>query len=236
MEFILEGLKTALKLLLRGDKEVLQITLLTFKVCGTATLLSVFIGLPVGLFLALRDFPGKRFIITIVNTGMGLPPVVVGLWVSILLWRYGPLGFLNLMYTPTAIIIAQAVIASPIIMGLSMAAIQQLDPNLRLQLKALGASKFQLTLLLISEARLSLLAAVIAGFGGVVSEVGAAMMVGGNVKGLTRVLTTAISLHVSRGEFELAIALGLILMFLSFLITYFLTTVQQRRTYNWKKY
>ena len=230
MNAILDGFKTAFVLLISGDKEVIQITWLTLKVCGTATLLSVLIGLPTGIFLALHDFPLKKIVVTIVNTGMGLPPVVVGLWVALLLWRSGPFGFLNIIYTPTAIVIAQAVIASPIVTGLSMAAIQQLDPNLPIQLKALGASNLQTVCILLKEARLSLLAAVIAGFGGVISEVGAALMVGGNIKGYSRVLTTAIRLHVSRGEFGYAIALSIILMLLSFTITYVLTRVQQRRT------
>jgi tungstate transport system permease protein len=236
MKFIIEGLKTALILLKTGDSQVINITMLTLKVCGIATLLSVIIGVPIGIYLALREFPGRRIIVTLVNVGMGLPPVVVGLLVSIMLWRYGPLGFLGLMYTPTAIVIAQAVIASPLVIGLTMSAIQSLDPNLAVQIKALGATKWQLMWILISEARLGLLAAVIAGFGGVVSEVGAAMMVGGNVKDLTRVLTTAISLHVSRGDFGMAIALSIILLLLSFMVTYILTTAQQRRALKWTKY
>lgn len=236
MKFILEGLKTALLLLKNADPQVIRITLLTFKVCGLATLVSVIIGVPLGVFLALRDFYGKRVIVTIVNVGMGLPPVVVGLFVSIMLWRYGPLGFLRLMYTPSAIVIAQAVIASPLVIGLTMAAIQGLDPDLAIQIKALGATRWQLMWILVSEARLGLLAAVIAGFGGVISEVGASAMVGGNVKDLTRVLTTAISLHVSRGDFGMAIALSLILLLLSFVVTYILTTAQQRRALKWTKY
>jgi tungstate transport system permease protein len=159
---------------------------------------------------------------------MGLPPVVVGLFVSIFLWRSGPLGALELLYTPTAIITAQFVIAAPIVTGLTMAAMQQLNPKLRLQLLALGASRGQLLWLLMREARLPLLAAVMAGFGGVISEVGASMMVGGNIQGQTRVLTTATVLETGKGNFDIAIALGVILLLLTFAVNYLLTWIQQR--------
>jgi len=216
-------------MLLTGDPEVFQITFLTLRVSGTATLISLLIGVPLGTLLALTNFPGRRFFISIVNTGMGLPPVVAGLWISMFLWRAGPLGSLDLMYTPTAIIIAQAVIASPIVVALTSAAIQQIDPKLRLQIKALGATKLQYLWFLIKEARFSLLAAVIAGFGAVVSEVGASMMVGGNVKGLSRVLTTATVMEVSKGNFDVAIALSAILVLLAYLTTLGLTILQQKR-------
>jgi len=229
MDLILEGLRKAFYMLLTGDPEVFQITFLTLRVSGTATLISLLIGVPLGTLLALTNFPGRRFFISIVNTGMGLPPVVAGLWISMFLWRAGPLGSLDLMYTPTAIIIAQAVIASPIVVALTSAAIQQIDPKLRLQIKALGATKLQYLWFLIKEARFSLLAAVIAGFGAVVSEVGASMMVGGNVKGLSRVLTTATVMEVSKGNFDVAIALSAILVLLAYLTTLGLTILQQKR-------
>jgi ABC-type tungstate transport system, periplasmic component len=216
-------------MILTGDPEVLRITLLTLQVSGTATLISLIIGIPFGTVLALKRFPGRDFLMSIVNTGMGMPPVVAGLWISILLWRSGPLGSLNLIYTPTAIIIAQAVIASPIVVGLTSAAISQVDPKLRLQIKALGATKLQYLWFLLKEARFSLLAAVIAGFGAVVSEVGASMMVGGNVKGLSRVLTTATVMEVSKGNFDVAIALSAILVLVSYLTTLWLTVLQQKR-------
>ena len=154
---------------------------------------------------------------SLINTGMGLPPVVVGLFVTILLWRNGPLGLLELLYTPTAIIIAQAVIATPIVAGISLAAIQKLPEALRLQILALGATRLQMIWMLIKEARLPLLAAVMAGFGGVISEVGASIMVGGNIKGYTRVLTTATVMETGRGNFDVAIALGVILLIFSLL-------------------
>src|SRR5574337_468464 len=228
MELIWQGTKQAVLLLLHGDPEVLRIMLLSLQVSGTATLLSLLIGIPLGTVLALSRFPGRSIAISLVNTGMGLPPVVVGLFVSIFLWRAGPLGFLELLYTPTAIVIAQFVIAAPIVTGLTMAAMQQLDPKLRLQLLALGASRGQLLWLLMREARLPLLAAVMAGFGGVISEVGASMMVGGNLLGQTRVLTTATVLETGKGNFDVAIALSVILLALVFGVNYLLTWIQQR--------
>jgi tungstate transport system permease protein len=166
---------------------------------------------------------------------MGLPPVVVGLFVSIFLWRSGPLGFLELIYSPTAMIIAQVIIALPIVAGLTMASFQTLDPNLMLQLFGIGASKPQALWILCKEARLPMLAAVMAGFGGVISEVGASMMVGGNIRGQTRVLTTATVLETSKGNFDIAIALGLILIVLTFAINFFLTYIQQRGQLRWPR-
>ncbi len=228
MELILEGIKKAFWLLFTFDPEVMGITLLSLKISGTATLVSLFLGVSVGTVVALNRFPGRRFVISLINTGMGLPPVVVGLFVTIFLWRNGPLGFLQVLYTPTAIIIAQAVIATPIIMGVSLAAIQKLPENMRLQILALGATRFQMIVILIKEARLPLLAAVMAGFGSVISEVGASIMVGGNIKGYTRVLTTATVMETSRGNFDVAIALGILLLLFSFIINAILTGVQQR--------
>ncbi|MZP28404.1 ABC transporter permease subunit [Heliobacterium undosum] len=229
MDLIIEGVGQAIRLLIQGDPEVWAVTLLTLRVSGLATLISVLIGVPLGVLLAQSRFPGKAVVVSLVNTGMGLPPVVVGLFVTIMLWRSGPLGLLGLLYTPAAMIIAQAVIASPIVMGLTFAAIEQLDPNLRLQILSLGATRWQVYWRLIQEARLSILAAVIAGFGGVVSEVGASMMVGGNVKGLTRVLTTATVMEVSKGNLDVAIALSLILLALAYGVTLVLTVIQQGR-------
>ncbi len=229
MSFIGTGIAEALRMLVTGNKEVLEITWRTFQVSGTATLISVLIGVPIGTFLALKGFFGRNLVISVVNLGMGLPPVVVGLVTWLCLTRYGPLGFLGLLYTPTAMVVAQAIIASPIVAGFTIAAIQSINPKMRLQILALGANRLQFLLLLLREARLGLLAAVIAGFGGVISEVGASIMVGGNIKGYTRVLTTAIALEVSKGSFELATALSIILLLLAFLITAVLTSIQQHR-------
>ena len=235
MELILHGIGQAFRLILTADSEVLGITLLSLQISGTATLLSLVLGIPLGIGIALAYFPGRNFIVSLINTGMGLPPVVVGLFVSIFLWRSGPLGFLELLYTPTAMVIAQVVIAFPIVAGLTMAAFQTLNPNLRLQLLGIGASRFQLLWLLCKEARLPLLAAVMAGFGGVISEVGASMMVGGNIRGQTRVLTTATVLETGKGNFEIAIALGLLLLLLTFAVNFFLTHIQQREQIRWPK-
>ncbi|OGP86100.1 MAG: tungstate transporter permease, partial [Deltaproteobacteria bacterium RBG_16_58_17] len=183
--------KKAFFLIFTLDTEVLGITLLSLKVSGLATLISLFIGISAGTAVALSRFPGRQLFVSLINTGMGLPPVVVGLFVTIFLWRNGPLGFLEILYTPTAMILAQTVIAAPIVTGITLAAIQHLPANLRLQILALGATRVQMVWLLVKEARLPLLAAVMAGFGGVISEVGASIMVGGNIKGYSRVLTTA---------------------------------------------
>lgn len=229
MELIWEGIREAVRLLFTLDPEVLQITLLTLALSGLATLVSLALGIGAALVLALTRFPGRGLLISLVNTGMGLPPVVVGLFVTILLWRNGPLGALHLLYTPVAIVIAQAIIATPIIAGLSLAALQQLPTNLRLQILTLGATRPQMVWLLIKEARLPLMAAVMAGFGGVISEVGASIMVGGNIKGSTRVLTTATVMETSKGNFDLAIALSVILLALAFGVNAALTHIQQRR-------
>lgn len=226
---IVEGLLEAVRLLVTLDDEVLNITWRTLQVSGTATLISVLIGIPAGTALALTRFFGRGFVVSVVNFGMGLPPVVVGLVTWLLLSRYGLLGVLGLLYTPTAMVIAQAVIAVPIVAGFSLAAVQSVSPKLRLQILSLGVTRFQYLLLLLWEARLGILASVIAGFGGVISEVGASMMVGGNVRGYTRVLTTATALEVSKGKFELATALSIILLGLTFVITAVLSSLQQRR-------
>jgi len=228
MDLILEGIVKAFNLLVSLDQEVVGIALLSLKVSGLATLISLLLGIGTGTVVALTSFPGKKLLVSLVNTGMGLPPVVVGLFVSILLWRNGPLGFLELLYTPTAIVIAQSVIATPIVMGITIAAMQNLPANLRLQILALGATRIQLIWMLIKEARLPLMAGVMAGFGGIISEVGASIMVGGNVKGYTRVLTTATVMETGRGNFDVAIALSLILLLFCFAINYVLTHIQQR--------
>jgi len=228
MELIWEGLVRAIGLLISGNPEVLKITLLSLIVSGSAVLLSLLIGMPMGVGLALNRFWGRQFIVSLLNTGMGAPPVVVGLIVSVFLWRSGPFGIFQIIYTPYAIVIAQFVISLPIVAGFTMATIQQLDPKLRLQIQALGASRRQMLWLLVKETRLPLLAAVMAGFGAVISEVGASQMVGGNISDQTRVLTTATVMEVSKGDFGLAMALSIILIVLVFLVNFVLTTVQQR--------
>lgn len=228
MEIIWEGTRQALRLVLTGDPEVWEITLLSLRVSGTALLIALLLGLPAAALLAFGRFPGRGLFASAVNAGMALPPVVVGLVVTILLWRSGPLGFLEILYTPSAMVLAQGIIALPIVTGLAMAALQALNPRLRLQLLALGASPLQAVILLLYEARGALLAAVMAAGGRLLAEVGAVLMVGGNLRHLTRVLTTATVLETSMGQFETAIALGIILLTLAFGLNAALTSVQQR--------
>jgi len=212
VDVLIEGVRQGLGLLLGGDPEVLTILWLSFQVSGTATLIALLVGIPAGAALALSRFPGRTLLVSAVNTGMGLPPVVVGLFVTIMLWRSGPLGELEILYTPAAIVVAQAVIASPIVTGITLA-----------------ASRLQMVWVVLREARLPMLAAVMAGFGGVISEIGASMMVGGNIKGQTRTLTTAMVLETGKGNFEVAIALSILLLALVFGVNWALTTIQQRR-------
>lgn len=229
MENINAGVIQAFQLLVSGDRDIIQVTIMTLVVSAIATAISVILGLPLGLWLALKDFFGKQVLTSLVNFGMGLPPVVVGLVVSLLFWRYGPLGNLDLMYTPTVMVIAEAIIAFPIVASLSFSAIVSVNPKLRWQLLSMGATPLQANLLLIKEARLGLIAAVIAGFGRVVSEVGASMMVGGNIKGQTRILTTAIVLEVGKGNYDVAIAISLILLIVAYSIIVLLTIFQNQK-------
>jgi tungstate transport system permease protein len=217
------------------DPEVWQITTLSLQVSAIATGVSLLIGLPFGTWLAFGNFRGRSVLLSIINTGMALPPVVVGLVVAMTLWRSGPLGELRLIYTPVAIIIAQTVISAPVVTGLTAAALEALDPRLQQQLLGLGASRGQMVWFLWREARLPLLAALMAGFGSVISEVGASMMVGGNIRGQTRVLTTAIVLETSKGQFETALALSALLLVITYLINLALTWIQQKaRRADWQ--
>ncbi len=229
MDLLLDGVRQAARLLVSGDREIVSILWLSLQVSGSATLISLLVGVPAGTALALTRFPGRGLVVSGVNSGMGLPPVVVGLAVTLLLWRSGPFGVLEILYTPAALVLAQAVIAAPIVTGITLAAVQQVPREFRLQLLALGASRLQMVWVVLREARLPMLAAVMAGFGGVISEVGASMMVGGNIKGQTRTLTTAMVLETGKGNFDVAIALALLLLALVFLVNWALTSIQQRR-------
>jgi len=232
VDLLVAGVREALRLLVTGDREVFAVLWLSLQVSGLATLLSLALGIPAGAALALLRFPGRTLVVSAVNAGMGLPPVVVGLFVTLLLWRSGPLGAWEILYTPAAIVLAQAVIAAPIVMGITLAAVQNVPEKFRLQLLGLGASRTQMVGVVLREARLPMLAAVMAGFGGVISEIGASMMVGGNIKGQTRTLTTAMVLETGKGNFEVAIALSLLLLALVFGVNYWtLTAVQQRRVW-----
>ena len=230
MDVVLAGFREALRLLLSGDREVWAILKLSLLVSACGTGVALALGVPAGAVLALTRFPGRGLLVSAVNTGMGLPPVVVGLFVTILLWRSGPFGALEILYTPLAIVIAQAVIAAPIVTGITIAAVQSVSPQFRLQLLGLGASRIQMTWVVLKEARLSMLAAVMAGFGGVISEIGASLMVGGNIKGQTRTLTTAMVLETGKGNFDVAIALALLLLVLIFVVNWLLTRIQQTAT------
>lgn len=232
MNWVIEGLVTALRMLVGGEGEIYEIAWLTVRVSGSATLLSVLLGVPLGAYLGLVRFPGREAVRAVVNSTLGLPPIVVGLWVSLFLWRSGPLGGLRLMYTPYALVIAGCLIALPRVTALTMAGVMQVEGGLSLHISALGANKWQMIWLVMREARLSILAAVMAGFGSAVAEVGAAMAVGGNIRGHTRVLSTAIVLEVNRGNFAVAMALGFILLTLSYAVALVLTAVQQGRLWN----
>lgn len=208
--------------------EIFQITTLSLQISGIATGISLLMGLPLGTLLALGKFPGRSLLLSLINTGMGLPPVVVGLFVAMMLWRSGPFGDLRLIYTPSAIVIAQVIIAFPVVAGLTASSLQALDPRLQLQLRGLGASTPQMVWMLWREARMPLLAALMAGFGAVISEVGASMMVGGNIRFQTRVLTTAIVLETGKGQFDMAIGLSVLLLSITFAVNWALTVIQQR--------
>jgi len=228
VELIWDGLREAVEALARGDDVLYSTAARSLYVSGLATLISLALGVLAGSFLALQRFRGRGLALAFVNTGMGLPPVVVGLVVAVLLWRSGPLGDLHLIYTVWAMVLAQAVLTFPIVTGFTAAALAAQPPELRLQLLGLGASRWQALWLLLKEARLPVLAAVMAAFGAAVSEVGASMMVGGNIAGETRVLTTAVVLETSRGEFAPAIALSIVLLVLVFVVNLVLTGVQLR--------
>lgn len=204
------------------------IALRTILVSGAATALAVLVGVPVGYVIARRSFRGRTMLLGLINTGMGMPPVVVGLVVWLLLVRSGPFGDLELIYTQRAMVLAQFLIATPIVIGFTTASFQALSPRLPDLLIVLGAGRIRRLWLLAREARLGLLVAIMAAFGAIVSEVGASMIVGGNLERSTRVLTTAIVTETSRGEVERALALGLVLLVMSFVVNLSLTIVQQR--------
>jgi len=232
VDLIWDGIRESFRIIANGDYSVWEIALRSVLVSGTATAIALLFGIAVGAVIAFNEFPGRNLAFSLVNTGMGLPPVVIGLIVAITLWRSGPLGDLRLIYTPAAMVIAQTVIAAPIVTGFTAAALRSLHPRLRSQIYGLGASRLQMLWLVLWEAKLPLLAAVMAGFGGAISEIGASIMVGGNLAGDTRIMTTAIVLEVSRGQFAAAIALSLILLALIFLVNVILTTVQQQEQHS----
>jgi tungstate transport system permease protein len=225
-----ESIGEGLRRLFAGDAYLLGIILLSLRVSGTAVLLGSLIGIPVGAAIALARFPLRRLAITLIYTGFALPPVVVGLFVYLALSRDGIAGDLNLLFTPTAMIVSQTLLALPYIAGITLAAVQAVPSDVREQARALGATPLHALWTHLREARLGVTAAVVAGFGAAISEVGAVMMVGGNIAGETRVLTTAILLETRRGQFGAALALGLILLLIAFMVNALLTRVQQGGT------
>jgi tungstate transport system permease protein len=218
MDLFWDAFREAVALLLAGDPETMRVTSLSLLVSGAATALAAVVGVPLGAWLAVRRGPGQRVFVAVLNTGMGLPPVVVGLLVAMLLWRSGPFGALGLIYTPLAMIIAQWIVAMPVAAGLTRAALLLLDAELIEALRLDGALEWQVQWELIRAARAPVLVAIAAAFGRAISEVGASLMVGGNILGQTRILTTAVTLEVSRGEFARALALGLLLLLLALLV------------------
>jgi tungstate transport system permease protein len=228
MREILAGFVQAIHLILTGDPPLYQAISLSLQVTGVALLFSTMVGIPLGAWLGLKRFPGRRLVMAMLYTGMGFPPVVVGLFVYLMLSRSGPLGFLGWLFTPTAMIVAQTIISFPLVAGFTMAAVMGVDPNLRLQVQALGATPWQTTAAILAEARVGVVVSIIAGFGGIISEVGAVMLVGGNIEHKTRVLTTAIVLQTSQGDFGLAMALGIVLLSLSFIANLVMLRLQGR--------
>ncbi len=216
MDEITSGLVQAIQMILSGDPALYEIIWLSLRVSGSALFISTLIGVPIGSALGLSRVRARGFITALLYTGMGLPPVVVGLFVYLMLSRRGPFGALAWLFTPTAMVVAEVIIAFPLVTGLTMTAVQGVDPALRVQVRSLGATRLQEMWAVLREARIGVVAAIVAAFGGVISEVGAVMLVGGNIEGKTRVLTTAIVLNTRTGEFALALALGVILLTLAF--------------------
>jgi len=228
MDSILEGFSRAFLLIVNLDAELLEIIFLSLKVSGAALIIATALGLPVGTVIGLKKFPGRGLIISLLNSFMGLPPVVVGLFVYLFLSRSGPLGFMGLLYSPSAMIVAQTILAVPIVAALSHSSIIKVDPLMKQASLILGATPFQVSMTVMNEARYGIMAAVIAALGRVMAEVGAILIVGGNIAGYTRVMTTTIALETDKGEFELAIALGIILLIISFLINAALYFIQKK--------
>jgi len=227
---IIDGIINALILLFTGDPATWQVIFLSLRVSGLAVAFASMLGVPIGVIIGMNNFFGKNTIISLINTLMGLPPVVVGLVVFLLISRTGPLGSLSLLYTPTAIMIGQIIIATPIIAGVTLAGVSSIDISVIETAKSLGATRSQTWALIVREARVSILSGVAVGFGQSISEVGASMMLGGNIEGFTRVMTTDIVLQTSQGNYGQALALGLILIIIAFIINSLVLTRLQLRS------
>lgn len=228
MEIFVQGFKEGLYLIWQLDEEILQVTLLSLQVSLTALILSAIIGIPSGAALALKNIPGKRIILNIIYTLMGLPPVLAGLLVYLFLTYRGPLGEYQLLFTPTAMVIAQVLLAAPIVCGLTARAVMALNQEVYDTAATLGASRRQAARTIIRESRIGIVAALSTALGRVIAEVGAVMLVGGNIRWSTRVLTTSIVLETRMGNFSTAIAIGIILLTISFLINMFILTLEKR--------
>jgi tungstate transport system permease protein len=234
MNLFIETGREALRMLFSGDRELWQIVLLSLHVSGVSVLLGVLIGIPIGTAVALGRFRGRRIVVALIHTGFALPPVVVGLFVYMLLSRAGPAGRFELLFTTHAMIIAQAILAAPYVAGITLAAVQAVPHDALMQARSLGASRMRATFTILREARLGIGAAVVAGFGAVISEVGAVMLVGGNIQGETRVMTTAIVLETRQGNFAKAMALGILLLVIAFVVNLLITRAQQGRGGGWR--
>lgn len=228
MNYFAESLLAAVQLLLSLDTDVWQIIITSVMISVIAALLAAILSVPAGVMMAINHFPGKDSLQHLLNTLMAMPTVVIGLLLYGLLSRMGPFGEWGLLYTPTAMIIAQALLIFPIMMNLTITAVKGADPRLLPTLKSLGADRVQQTLQIMRTVRLAILIAIISGFGRAIGEVGAAMMLGGNIEGYTRTMTTAIALETSKGEFELALALGIVLLIIAFLLNFSLSALEKR--------
>lgn len=235
MQLFYDTLREALRLLLSGDGALWQVVFLSLRVSGAAILLGILIGIPVGTAVALSRFRGRRIVIALIHTGFALPPVVVGLFVYMLLSRTGPAGGLGILFTTKAMVLAQALLAAPYVAGITLAAVQAVPSEAMLQARSLGATRLRAIITVLREARLGIGAAIVAGFGAVISEVGAVMLVGGNIAGETRVITTAIVLETRRGNFAAAMALGLLLLLIAFTVNVLITRGQQGRSASWRR-
>lgn len=229
MDLILQGFADAIARIVRLDPDLVRAAEASLATSGTATLLSVLTGVPLGAAIGLGRFRGRGLALALANTGMGLPPVVVGLFVAVFIWRSGPIGELEWYCTRQAVVLAQYLLAAPSVIGLTAVAVQSVDPNLRLQLLSLGATKRQALWIVVQEARLLIITAALAGFGAVISEIGASLMVGCNIRGDTRILTTAIVLETQKGEFGAAFGLAFTLLAIIFAVNAVITWAQQRQ-------
>lgn len=227
MDDLTRGFVQALQLIFAADTALFEIVSLSLQVTGVALAMAMLFGIPLGAALGLSKIRARGLFTTLLYTGMGLPPVVVGLFVYLMLSRSGPFGNLGWLFTPSAMITAQVMIAFPVVAGLTMAAVQGVDSQLRVQARSLGATRLQEMWTVLKEARIGVVAAIVAAFGAIISEVGAVMLVGGNIEGKTRVLTTAIVLNTRTGDFALALALGIILLGMTFLINGALLRLQR---------